>query len=189
VQPRLDHEHDRFEWLRPDAAIGRCKPAAVADGIRLAESSITAEMAFLPLDAAEQKSLPLIAGDGEGSIHIAVVGGRDAGFFQHYQVTGGSALAVGLPDTVGIDCAIGGAELIGRGLGPQLIWSYVRDVVLPPHPGARHVVASPDATDVGSIRVLQQAGFAATREITVSETPGPQRLCVLDVAKFFGLEG
>lgn len=171
ARPRLDAEHDRFEWLPATAAIARCKPALVADGIRLAESARYAQITFWP--RAETQ-------------HVAVVNGSDAGYLQHYRVTGDYAAAVGLPDTVGINYATGGPDLAGPGLGPQLIWSYVRDVVLPSHPGARHVVARPDVANVRAVRALLKAGFAAAGEITVPGKPGAERLCVLDRGKFFG---
>jgi len=171
ARPRLDAEHDRFEWLAALAAIARCKPAVVADGIRLAESALYAQITFRP--RAETR-------------HVAVVNGRDAGYLEHYRVTGDYAAAVGLPDTVGIDYATGDPESASRGLGPQLIWSYVRDVVLPAHPGARHVVASPDVANIRAVGALLKAGFAAAGEITVPGKAGPERLCVLDRGKFFG---
>lgn len=170
--PRLDAEHDVFEWLPATEAIARCRPAAVADGIRLAESAVSAQITFRRI--AE-------------SAHLGVANSREAGLLQHYPVTGDFAAAVGLRDTAGIDYAIDDPELAGSGLGQQLIWSYLRDVVVAAHPAARHVVASPDVADVRSIRALLKAGFVAGGEVTVPGKPGVQRLCVLDRGKFFGL--
>jgi 8-oxo-dGTP pyrophosphatase MutT (NUDIX family) len=171
VRPRLDAEHDRFEWLPATRAIARCKPAAVADGIRLAESSLYAELTFRPLAETQ---------------HAAVVNGRDVSLLRHYPVTGDFAEAVGPGRSAGIDFIVGDREQISRGIGPQLIWSYLRDVVLPAHPDARHVVASPDVDAVPSIRALLTAGFTAAGEITVPGMAGPKRLCILDRGKFFG---
>jgi 8-oxo-dGTP pyrophosphatase MutT (NUDIX family) len=145
---RLDGEHDRFEWLPATAAIARCRPVAVADGIVLAESVLVADITFRPLAgsdlaalvrwqraphaapwfperldlaAAAAKYLPRIAGESPVRVDVAVINGHDAGFLQHYPVTGEYATAAGVPDAAGIDYAIGDAELIGRGIGPQLI--------------------------------------------------------------------
>jgi hypothetical protein len=112
--------------------------------------------------------------------------GRDVGWLRHHPVTGDYAAAVGLPALAGIDYASRDSELTDRGLGPQLIWSYLRDVVLPAHPAARHVVASPDIDAVRSIRALLTAGFTAAGEMTVPGKAGPKQLCILDRAKFFG---
>jgi hypothetical protein len=88
------------------------------------------------------------------------------------------------PDAVGVDYVIGVRELTGHGVGPQLIWSYARDVVLSAHPAARHVEASPDTANHRSIRALAKSGF----EIGEG-APGAETRCVLDVVKFFGERG
>ena len=203
-RPRLDAEHDRFAWLPAAAAMARCRPDAVAAGIKLADSALAAETAFRPLAAADLPALvgwqqaphavrwfperldlaaakrkygPRIAGQSPVRVHVAVVGGRDAGFLQHYPVG---------PDEVGIDYAIGVPEFTGRGLGPQLIWGYVRDIVLPAQPAVRHVVARPDVANNRSIRALHKAGFAPSGVVDYPGEPGPEQLCVLDVVKFFG---
>jgi hypothetical protein len=36
---RLDSEHDRFEWMRLEEAISRCRPQVVADGIACVAAS------------------------------------------------------------------------------------------------------------------------------------------------------
>jgi RimJ/RimL family protein N-acetyltransferase/8-oxo-dGTP pyrophosphatase MutT (NUDIX family) len=214
-EARVDAEHDRFEWVDAETAIARCRPAPVADGIRLAESVIvprialrllaTADLAALvswqtaphaarwfperlDLAAAERKYAPRIAGDSPTRVHVAVIDGRDAGFLQHYRVGDypDYAAATGMPDAIGIDYAIGLPELTGRGLGPQVIWSYLRDVALPAHPAAPRAVASPDVANRASIRALEKAGFRQAGPITVPGESSSEQLCVLDVIKFFG---
>ncbi len=152
AQPRLDAEHDRFEWLPAAAAIARCQPAVVATGVRLASSVLAAPAGFRPLAiadlpalvgwqhaphaarwfperldlaAARRKYAPRIVGASPTRVHVAVVASRDVGFLQHYRVGDypDYAAATGLPDAVGIDYAIGDPGLVGRGLGAQLIWS------------------------------------------------------------------
>jgi 8-oxo-dGTP pyrophosphatase MutT (NUDIX family) len=213
ARPRVDTEHDRFEWLPEAAAIARCQPAVVADGIRLAESVLAADIAFRPLAtadlpaligwqhaphvvrwlpeqldlaAAQRKYDPRVAGESPVRVHVAVIGGRDAGFLQHYPAPDSCGGPTDAADAAAIDYLIGIAELTGRGVGPQLIWSYVRDVVLPGYPAARAVVASPDVANARSIRALEKAGFARAEVLDLPGEPGPVQRCVLDVAKFFG---
>jgi 8-oxo-dGTP pyrophosphatase MutT (NUDIX family)/RimJ/RimL family protein N-acetyltransferase len=199
---RVDPEHDRLEWLTAADAADRCHPAVVADGVRLAEQVIAPDVSFRPLaladlpalvswqhaphavrwfperldlKAAQRKYGPRIGGDSPVRVHVAIVDGRDAGFLQHY-VAGALVAGFTYPDAVGIDYAIGVPELTGRGLGPQLIWNYIRDVVLPAHPTAERVVASPEAANTRSLRALAKSGF--------DMAAGGR--AVLDVVKFFG---
>ena len=204
---RVDPEHDRLEWLPLDEAIARCRPATVADGLRLAAAATTVKVAFRPLAttdlpalvrwqhaphaarwfperldlaAAERKYGPRIAGDSPVRVHVVVANGQDCGYIQHYRA-GDIDPAAADPNAIGLDFAIGIAELTGRGLGPNLIWSYLRDVVLPAHPAARQVEASPDAANTRSIRALAKAGFEVP-----DGGPGAEARCILDVVKFFG---
>jgi 8-oxo-dGTP pyrophosphatase MutT (NUDIX family)/RimJ/RimL family protein N-acetyltransferase len=215
---RLDHEHDKFEWLPAADAIARCRPAAVADGIRLADSALAPRITFRPLAvrdlpaligwqqaphairwfpdrldlaAAAVKYGPRIAGESPTRMHVAAVDGQDIGFLQHYRVGDypDYAEATDLPDAVGIDYAIGVERLTGRGLGPQLIWSYLRDVAAPAHPAAGRALASPDVANHRSIRALEKAGFVQAGQITVEGESSPGTLCVLDLARFFGERG
>lgn len=204
---RVDPEHDRLEWLPLDEAIARCRPATVADGLRLAAAATTVKVTFRPLAttdlpalvrwqhaphaarwfperldlaAAERKYGPRIAGDSPVRVHVVVANGQDCGYIQHYRA-GDIDPAAADPNAIGLDFAIGIAELTGRGLGPNLIWSYLRDVVLPAHPAARQVEASPDAANTRSIRALAKAGFEVP-----DGGPGAEARCILDVVKFFG---
>ena len=120
---------------------------------------------------------PRIAGESPVQVHVAVIDGRDAGFLQHYPAD---------QDAAAIDFAIGVQELTGRGVGPQLIWSYVRDIVRPAHPAARHVVAWPDVANARSVRALEKAGFGRSGVVSLPGEPGPEQRCVLDLSKFFG---
>jgi 8-oxo-dGTP pyrophosphatase MutT (NUDIX family)/RimJ/RimL family protein N-acetyltransferase len=207
---RVDPEHDRLEWLPAHEAIARCQPAAVADGLRRAAAATALSLSFRPLTmadlpallswqhaphavrwfperldltAARRKYGPRIAGESPVRVHVLVAGGHDCGFAQHYRA-GDVDPAAADPDAVGIDYVIGVEELTGHGLGPQLIWSYVRDVVLPAHPAARLVVASPDSANSRSLRALAKSGF----EIG-GGGPGAETRCVLGVVTFFGERG
>ena len=213
TKARVDPEHDRFEWLTAAAAIARCQPATVADGLRLAHAASAASIAFRPLvmadlpallawqhaphvirwfperldlASAERKYGPRIAGKSPTRVHVAIIDGEAAGFLQHYRVGAYPeyAAATGLPEAIGIDYAIGVESLTGRGIGPQLIWSYLREVALPAHPAAELVLASPDAANTRSVRALEKAGFRQRAQILVPGQPLPEQLCVLDVTRF-----
>ena len=110
-----------------------------------------------------------------------------AAFIQHYRVRDypDYAAATGQPDGVGIDYAIGQPELSRHGLGPQLIWAYLRDVVLAAQPDARTALASPDRANAASIRALEKAGFRQAGPITITGQPAAEQLCLLDLLRFF----
>jgi RimJ/RimL family protein N-acetyltransferase len=95
----------------------------------------------------------------------------------------------------GIDYLIGARELIGKGVGPGMIWSYLRWVALVASPEVRRVVASPEVRRVvaspevangRSIRVLEKAGFARVRQVTGADPGRPEMLCALDRRRVFG---
>jgi len=69
----------------------------------------------------------------------------------------------------GLDLLIGEEELIGRGLGPKILASFVRDVV-----GADAVVATVEHENRRSWRAFEKAGFQYVRD--VEEDGVPHRL-------------
>ena len=218
TEPVLDAEHDRYEWVDQAEALRRCQPAAVADGVAIAAAALAAPVSFRPLtepdlpalvawhaaphvarwfrepldlDAARRKYGPRIAGQSATRVHVIMVAGQDAGFAQHYRVGDypAYATATGLPAAAGLDYAIGRPELTGHGLGPQVIWAYVRDVVRSAHPAATQALASPEIGNLRSVRALAKAGFVRSAEISVDGEPAPEQLCVLDLTRFFGERG
>jgi 8-oxo-dGTP pyrophosphatase MutT (NUDIX family) len=214
---RLDAEHDRFEWLSLAVAVARCQPEPVAAGLRQAAAASAARLEFRPLAesdlpdlvawrqaphvarwfgepldlaAAERQYRPRIAGTSATRVHVALADGRACGFVQHYRVGDypDYAIATGEPDAIGIDYAIGVEHLTGAGLGPRLVWQFVREVVLAAHPATALVMASPDAANQRSVRALEKAAFRHVREIAGDRGPSTELLCALDLRKFFGNE-
>ena len=212
---RVDPEHDRLEWLSLTAAAGRCKPAVIEAGLRRAAAVPRPALAYralayddlpdmvrwqgaphaarwfpgeLDLETARRKYGPRIDGGSPVAVHVVLADDQPCGFAQHYRVSvdPGYAAATGEPDAIGIDYAIGVQALTGQGLGPNLIWQYVRQVVLAAHPGAASIVASPATANEPSILALEKAGFRRVREIVIDGEPAPELLCALDCGHFFG---
>ena len=213
---RLDAEHDRFAWLPAAEVERRCRPDAVLASFRRAAAVPISAVSFRPLArsdladlvgwmraphaarwfpeavdldpaAAERKYGPRIDGTSATRVHVALAGGRPAGFAQHYQLR--DYPACGGIDAIGIDYLIGDAGLTGHGLGPQLIWAYLQQVVFPAWPGARQVAASPEVANRRSVRALEKAGFTRARVIRGERADRPELLCTLDRRHIFGLAG
>jgi len=112
---------------------------------------------------------------------ILLVDGRDAGYFQTYDVGydepyAAACATVGVgPGTAGMDYLIGEPGLIGAGVGTIAIGTFVDDVVFGRAPWVA-VCAGPDPTNLASIRVLEKNGF---RFAGVIDTQwGPEHLMV-----------
>ena len=207
---RVDPEHDRLDWLPLDEAIARCRPATVADGLRLAAAATTAQRdvpaaghgrpARAGALAARSARGPLVPGaprprGGGAQVRPADQPATRRSACTCSWLTGRTAAtssttaigdvdpAAADPDAIGLDFAIGVEELTGRGLGPQLIWSYVRDVALPAHPAARLRGGQPGSGQHPlHPRASAKSGFDSTRR----RRAGAEARCVLDVVKFFG---
>ena len=203
---RLLPEHVAADFRRA-AAIppGRItfRPVAAADlpGLLRWMRAPHAARWFPGADLAQlrRRYLPRIEGSSPVRVHVALIDGLAAGFLQHYPAPASPAPASPAPastddtstdDTspaaIGLDYLIGAEELTGRGLGAQLIWSYLLEVALPAHPDATRVVASPEVANHRSIRALEKAGFRRSAPVA-GETPDrPELLCVLDRRRIFG---
>jgi 8-oxo-dGTP pyrophosphatase MutT (NUDIX family) len=206
---RLDAEHDRFSWASAERALARCRPPDVAANVAAAAAVRRHKVAFRPLArtdlpdligwqraphaarwfperldlaAAERKYGPRIDGHSPVRVDVVLVVGAPIGFVQHYPLPE--------PESAGLDFCVGNAELTGIGLGPQLIWAYLRAIVLPARPRLRTVVASPEAANSRSIRVLTKAGFRPAGEPVRGQLRGrPELRCVLDRGHMLGQAG
>lgn len=216
----VDREHDRYEWLPAAQAVRRMLPARVAAQVRRVAAIPRVEVSFRPMTHADLPEVvawvnaphvakwwdnesPDLAGaerhygpaiDGvEPTRHwILEVDGAPAGFMQDYRIGDHPdyALLTGLPDAVGFDYAIGDARWVNRGIGTRMLWSYLRDVVVPAYPAATQLHAAPDHRNAASLRVLGKLGFQQglwfdepQRDGRVDTVVG----CTLDVAHMFGM--
>ncbi len=94
---------------------------------------------------------------------IIVVDGRPAGMIQSYDEE--------------VDLLIGEEELIGRGLGPQVLSKFAHEVVFA-RPGVTAVVATVEEGNRRSWRAFEKAGFRHVAD--VEEGGLPHRLMRLD---------
>lgn len=79
---------------------------------------------------------PALAGEGDARLWMVEVNGRPVGFLEDRPVGAGAALPTAAAHDVHIYAAIGDPALVGKGVGTRVVWTFLRDVVQPAHPGA-----------------------------------------------------
>lgn len=106
--------------------------------------------------------------------------GRPIGMIQTYLVDDypeWKSVVGNEPDLAGVDLLIGESDLIGRGLGPQVLEQFARDVVFG-QPGPTAVIATVEEGNRRSWRAFEKAGFRHVRD--VEEEGRPHRLMRLE---------
>jgi aminoglycoside 6'-N-acetyltransferase len=185
----LDAEHDRFEWVRPDEAADRIRPAEVFDAIARVDAIPEVDVDFRPMthddlpayvdwqhapharqwfhagrmDITEAKRRygPRIDGDVPTRMWVARIDGRDVGMVQDYRVGDHADYAekTGDPEAAAFDYLIGDPDLVGRGIGTRMIGWFLVDRLRPAYPDAPRFLASPDHRNRASLRLLEKLGF------------------------------
>jgi aminoglycoside 6'-N-acetyltransferase len=112
--------------------------------------------------------------------YLIVVDGRPAGMIQTYLVADDpewEAIVGAEPGLAGVDLLIGEEDLVGRGLGPEVLLAFVRDLVFA-RPATSACVATVEEANRRSWRAFEKAGFRHVRD--VEEEGRPHRLMRLD---------
>ena len=133
-----------------------------------------------PIEEAIDKRIRGIEGDRPTDQYVIVVDARPVGMIQTYLVADHPewGAIVGMEDGLaGVDLLIGEEDLIGHGLGPQVLSTFARDVVFS-RAGTRACVATVEEENRRSWRAFEKAGFRHVRD--VEEEGLPHRLMRLD---------
>jgi RimJ/RimL family protein N-acetyltransferase len=110
--------------------------------------------------------LPAIEGRRPVDLYLILLDGQPIGFIQAYLVAEHPDFAalVGLGAGVaGADLFIGEEELIGKGLGSEVLRAFVRDVVFA-RPATTACIADPDVRNAASLRAFEKSGFRRVGE-------------------------
>ena len=121
----------------------------------------------LDLPGVEDKYAPRVHGTEPTYVFVMDYGGRPIGFIQWYRWSDYPEHAAQLgaePEGAGIDLAIGEADLIGSGLGPEAIRQFLKQVVFSDQ-SIRVVVTDVEEKNSRSLRAFEKAGFSATRAV------------------------
>jgi aminoglycoside 6'-N-acetyltransferase len=116
----------------------------------------------------EAEYLPGIAGSEPVELFAILGDGAPIGVIQTYRVADHPEawpFDVG-PGAAGVDLYIGEPELIGRGLGPDVLRRFVAEVVFA-DPETTACVADPDVGNRASIRAFEKAGFTTVGTMEV----------------------
>ncbi|ADD42864.1 NUDIX domain-containing protein [Stackebrandtia nassauensis] len=171
----LDHEHDRYEWLDADAAAKRCRPGVAAETITTAATIPDTTFTFTPNPD-----------NPTSGIYGITVDNQERGTAQHHAITDNPTFfdIVGHTDAAVIECVVTDTAIRADGLEPRLIWSFVRDIVLPAYQNVTTVWTVTDADHTRRLRSYMQAGF--THDVTVEVVPGrPKAVCGLRLAQWW----
>ncbi len=141
--------------------------------------------------AAEEHYGPALDGGDPTRMWVLELNGRSVGMLQDYRVADHPdyALLTARPDAVGFDYLVGDPAWVGRGVGTRMLWTFLRDVLVPGYPQVREAFAAPDHRNAGSLRVLDKLGFV--RGMWFDEPRGDGGTdtvvgCSLDVLRVLG---
>jgi aminoglycoside 6'-N-acetyltransferase len=114
---------------------------------------------------------PSIDGRDPTDLYAIVLEGRDVGMIQTYLVADypeWAAVIEAADEAAGLDLFLAEPELLGRGLGTEVIRSFVTEIVFA-REATRACVADPDLENVASVRAFAKAGFTKVREFVDPE--------------------
>jgi aminoglycoside 6'-N-acetyltransferase len=121
-----------------------------------------------------------LAGRDRTRYFVIVLDGRPVGLIQTYLLGDEPEWAVLIgesPDGAGVDLLIGEADAVGRGLGPQVLERFAREIVFA-NPQTTALVATVEEPNRRSWRAFEKAGFRHVRD--VEEDGLPHRLMRLE---------
>jgi aminoglycoside 6'-N-acetyltransferase len=124
--------------------------------------------------------LPSLRGADPTDHYVIVLDGRDVGMIETYLVADHpewDAIVEQGEGVAGVDLLLGEEDAVGRGLGPEVLRAFARDVVFA-RPGTRAVVAAVDEENRRSWRAFEKAGFRYERDVV--EDGRPHRLMRLE---------
>jgi len=122
------------------------------------------------LDSVAAKYLPRILAEDHVTPWIAMLGARPIGYCQSYVVAGDDFWPDETdPGARGCDQFIGEGELLGRGLGTELVCRLV-DTILR-DPSVTTIQADPSPGNARAIRCYEKAGFRPLRRVTTPDGP------------------
>lgn len=129
-----------------------------------------------------EEYLPAIEGREPTDLYSILADRRAVGMIQTYLVAEypDYAALVNVGENVaGLDLFIGEADLLGRGLGAEVIRAFADEIVFA-RDTTRACVADPDIDNVASIRSFEKVGFMRVRDFHDPDDGRPHTLMRLE---------
>jgi RimJ/RimL family protein N-acetyltransferase len=121
----------------------------------------------IDLKGVEEKYGPRVDGTQPTSIYVIMLDKEPSGWIQWYRWADYPvhARALGAPEnTAGVDLALAKPELLGRGLGPQIIDLFLEKFVFI-HQDIVGIVSDPETANLRSLRAFEKAGFQLSQSV------------------------
>ena len=124
--------------------------------------------------------LPSLRGEEPTDHYVIALDGREIGMIETYLVAdhpSWEAIVQQGEGVAGVDLLLGEEDVVGRGVGPQVLRTFAREVVFA-RPGVLALVAAVDDENRRSWRAFKKAGFVHVGD--VEEEARPHRLMRLE---------
>lgn len=124
--------------------------------------------------------LPSIRRDEPTDHYVIALDGREVGMIETYLVSdhpAWEAIVQQGEGVAGVDLLLGEEDVVGRGVGPEALRAFAREVVFA-RPGVHALVAAVDDENRRSWRAFEKAGFVHAGDI--EEEARPHRLMRLE---------
>lgn len=130
----------------------------------------------IPFEQVLAKYGPRIRGEQPTRCFLILCGGVEIGYIQTYlwREYGDLPRSQGLDEeSAGLDLFIGHADYLHRGLGREILRSFLQDVLFV-DPEVQSCVLLAEVTNTGALRAYEKAGFRRVRVIPdLPDEPGP----------------
>lgn len=108
---------------------------------------------------------PRARGETPTRCHLAILGGRPFGYLQNYRIADYPdwAAMIGENDGIGIDLAIFEPDLIGKGLGREMLARYLSEIAFPRFAKETRCFIAHEIENVAALRNSDSIGFRYVR--------------------------
>lgn len=125
---------------------------------------------------------PCIDGTDPTLMFVIAVANRPVGIIQTYLLADNPEYrdAVKVTDAAGVDLFIGDPTLVDRGLGTEIVRTFLEDVGWPTYPSVNRYMAGPSVRNLRSRRMFEKAGFRLLHQVDVLDEPDREAVYVIE---------